>query len=362
MDDKYLIDDKRLTINFKDKTFSGFRKNDVFQTIFKSIESKKIESSCHWVTECILSGYTIQLWEKLMLFSSKVVNINNPLLPAYTLKKNKIFMNQISKLNLKKNKDDVLLLRNSQMIRNLFFDYITILTTSIKTKRYDKYPKINEKYDFNFHDIKKRLCAEMNILPEDIIRFNDPNELKIVINEIYTLFKNKQFGYERSCYWILWLCKWEALHKKKKVSYFIESRDVSDIPKNAQNNFIWIIWEIILKENQDRNDKNIETQIKSLYEIFKINFTNGKRNVRLPYVFNAIAYLTHDIDFSILLKNNMKIFIQVQCNVNKLFHDKKIHEIKDEKIEEIKKPPKKSNVDNEILTDKISIFNNLDLF
>ena len=42
-----------------------------------------------------------------------------------------------------------------------------------------------------------------------------------------------------------------------------------------------------------------------------------------------------------------------------MFKEKKINEIKD-KIIEKKKPPKKSEVDREILNDKILIFNSID--
>ena len=34
-------------------------------TLFKSIESGKIEDACYWVTECIISGYTIEIFDKL---------------------------------------------------------------------------------------------------------------------------------------------------------------------------------------------------------------------------------------------------------------------------------------------------------
>ena len=71
------------------------------------------------------------------------------------------------------------------MIRNLFFDVITTLSCSSKTKRYDKYPTINDDEDFNFTNIQKRLFSGMNILPSHIIHFNDPEELRIIMNEIF---------------------------------------------------------------------------------------------------------------------------------------------------------------------------------
>ena len=359
MNEKYLIIDNRTIDSFKQKTFSGFKRNDVITTVLKAIEGKKIENACFWTTECILSGYSLNLWEKLIQFSSKIIHINNPKLPTYLLKKNNILMNQMNRLDTK-DKNNVLLLRNSQMVRNLFFDVITTLSLSSKTKRYDKYPKLDEKNDFNFVNVQKRLFSQMNILPNHIIHFNDPDELRIIMNELFTMCKNKQFGYDRCCYWILWLVKWEQLHKKKKQLWNVSERNVPDISKKYRSNFIWVVWETLYEEIKIRKDLKIKKEIDSLYQLFQCNYTSGRRNGRLPLLFHAIGYLTHNVTFTIPIRNDYKIFIQVQCNVNKMFQAKKVNEIKtDIKIQE--KPPKKQDVSGEQIKDKLDIFNEIDM-
>ena len=72
-----------------------------------------------------------------------------------------------------------------------------------------------------------------------------------------------------------------------------------------------------------RKNKNINKQIK-LYELFKCNYTVGKRTARIPLIFNAIGYLTHTISFKIPLRVDVKLFIQVQSTLNKMFLEKKI--------------------------------------
>lgn len=369
MNEDYLIKDNRDTNFFKTKTFSGFKKTDVINTVIKSIESRKIEQACHWTTECIISGYSVALWEKLMIYSSKIINVNSPSLPSYFLNKTKILQNQIDRLDMK-SKDGILLLRNSQMVRNMFFDIITTLITSPKSKKYDKYPKINELEDFKYENIQKRLFAQMNILPNHIIKFNDPDELRIIINEIFALCKNKQFGYEKCCYWIMWLIKWEALHKKKKTTWNIHERDIKEVDKKYRGNLIWVIWETIFEEMRLRKNQNITKQIKSLFSLYTINYTIGKRNTRLPLVFNAIAYLTNVIKFSVPIRPDHVLLIQVQSNVNKMFLAKKIHEEKTTTMDISNVPKNKSKtkskkkeiekVNVEIIQDKINIFNELD--
>ena len=361
MNETYFINDKRSLECMKIKTFSGYKKNDVIKMVLKCIDSGKIEEACHWTTECLLSGYTFTLWEKLLIYGCSVIHINNPNLPCYLVRKNMVLYNQVKRLNAKKIKDIVLLIRNSQMVRNLFIDVVTTLATSSKKKRYDKYPKINKQEDFQFHNIQKRLCAPMNILPSHIIHFNDPDELKIIMNEIFTMLKNKQFGYDRACYWMMWLIEWDTLHKKKKNNLYIDERNVPEINKKYRNNIVWILWEIIEEEMNLRNESQITKQIKDLKQLYLFEFTIGKRNIRLPYLFYAVGYLTHTINFKIPIRLSYPIFIQVQGNINKLFLQKKMFEQNDIIVQPKEKPKKKKkDVSVEIVQDKISIFNEID--
>ena len=71
MNDKYKIIDERLNDDFKLKTFSGFQKKDVQNALFKAIDQGKIENALYWCTECILSGYTMKIWDKLLNYSYK---------------------------------------------------------------------------------------------------------------------------------------------------------------------------------------------------------------------------------------------------------------------------------------------------
>jgi hypothetical protein len=360
MNDQYKIIDTRPIESFKTISFSGYKKSDVINSVLKSIETKKIESACHWCCECILSGYTLLLWDKLISFYCKIIYINNPNVPNYLYKKNQILMNQISHLG--KSKENILLLRNSQMIRNLLFDVVSTLTVSSKTKRY-VIPKINEKEDFLFHNIQKRLCAQMNILPSHIMHFNDPDELRIILNEIFTLLKNNQFGFEKSCYWIFWILKWENIHKKNKKAWTLDEREINDIPKKYRADIIWALWETILEETKIRNNKNLTKQILSLFSLFKYNYSVGKRNSRITLLLNAVAYLTNTINFNTTIRPDYKTFIQVQGNVNKMFLLKKSSEVKTTQNIEIsvkKSKKKKDDIDLEISHDKISMFNELD--
>ena len=143
MNDEYLIIDIRNLEDLKKKTFSGYKKKDVFNVLNKSMETNKIENMCNWIGECICSLYIVELWNHLILFASKIVNINNPLLPNILYKNNILFYNIYNNID-SKNINNLYDLRNNQIIRNLLFSVSTIITMSSKSKRYDKYPKLKD--------------------------------------------------------------------------------------------------------------------------------------------------------------------------------------------------------------------------
>ena len=82
---------------------------------------------------------------------------------------------------------------------------------------------------------------------------------------------------------------------------------------------------------------------------------------RIPIILNAIGYLTHTITFKLPVRGDYQLFIQVQCNVNKMFASKKKNEVKNTHyLKKEKDIPKKENIPIEIIQDKISIFNDID--
>ena len=118
MNKEFIIIDPRPLDAFKDKTFSDFKKRDVLNTLFKCIEMGKIEDSCYWCTECIVSGYSHELIDKLILYSSKINHINSPKLPEYFWRRYCTFISSYDHIG-KKQKDQLIHLRNTQNVRNI---------------------------------------------------------------------------------------------------------------------------------------------------------------------------------------------------------------------------------------------------
>lgn len=360
MNEQFLIEDTRFIEEFKDKSFNGFKKTDVVKALNKSMETGKVENACHWITECMVSGYCLEILDKLIAFASKIIHINNPRLPEYLWRKYQYFFKAIDNIDLKKQKQLIIHFRNNQVLRNLFFDIVSVITLSPKSKRYDKYPKINEETDFQFENIKQRLHAQMNYCPDILFKFTDPEELRVVINEIMFHFKNINVGYESCCYWVAWIFQWEKKNKRMKQKFEIDEREIKDIKKTHWKDVVWLLWSAILVESNER-DPIVKKQIYSLYQLFKYQFTGPKRNLKIPLIYHAIGYLTHSVKYSIPIITDKKIYIRCQCNVNQMFKLKKATEFTGTPTPQPKKEKKqKPTIEREQINDRFSMLNHID--
>ena len=114
----------------------------------------------------------------------------------------------------------------------------------------------------------------------------------------------------------------------------------------------------IIFEEANYRENDIKKEIQNLYNLFKYNYSTGKKSKRVSMIYNAIGYLTNNIDFNVPLKVNIPLFIKIQCNCNKLFMNKTIitepqTPIKIDPIKNIK------NIESEKCNDKLNYFNHL---
>ena len=176
-----------------------------------------------------------------------------------------------------------------------------------------------------------------------------------------TIFsENINSGYENCCYWIAWIFQWEKKNKKMKVKFEIDERDVQGINKKLCKDVVWLLWTAILIEGNTR-DNEVKYQINALYQLFKYDFTAGKRNSRIPLIYHAIGYLTHSIQFTHMTICDKKVYLQCQCNVNLMFKMKKVNETND-LVKPIEKKKKvKQNIKLEQVNDKLSVLNDIDI-
>ena len=309
---EYKISDNRNKKKFSKKTFSGYKKSDVFKIFNKSLLENKLEDALNWSVEIIVSNYINEIWDKLLLFMCNHINIANIKTINYIHKKYKEYTSLI-----KNNEHSYL--RNNQQFRNNICEIVCILCLSEKKKLITlKKPKITE---FTLEHVKSRI--KKNTINYDLIRLGDPNELKIACNEIFHSFDN--YDLPNILYWLSWIIEWEKIVTKKKKNYVCGYRPLQDIDIKYHNNMIWHIWEIIIYKTKQRYSNFVE-EIKSLYDIFKYDYKKSKQNKRLPFLVCAIELLFYNGNKNNILIHRYDILVQASININFIYKEKKAYE------------------------------------
>ena len=188
-----------------------------------------------------------------------------------------------------------LYLCNYQEIRNRIVECITILALSDKRKSV-KIPKIT-KNDLKLEYINNKLITkEKNYTT--VWRSQDPNEFIIPINEfIELLYKKKIINrFEKLIYWVYWLVKWDNVFFKKTGKIFkCAEREQCNVDKKYYRDFVWILWEIILKKmkfvHKEKPNPIIIQQVGSLYNLFCLNYSKSGKKQRLSLLCWAIQYI-----------------------------------------------------------------------
>lgn len=312
-----IINDNRTPNYFKNTTFSNYQKKSVFSELQKAIKSSNIESSCHWLVEAHCSGYIDEIWDKLIIFGSSLVNSNVPKLPSYIFNRYQSYLEHIGGTDAK---TSVLLSsRNNATIRYQLTEVICLLSTCEKKDL----PKANSikpyEVDINWIKGNKRLIDNMYMKPS-FIRENDCKEIHIIIYQFIQYLTIAKKDIHNAIYWMSWLIAWENKNKNNPLAQ-IESRDITGLDPKYQKDIIWIIWETIITETNDRNNSSLSTQIQCLYQLYKFNFSQSKRKSRIPLIIHAISLLTLNIEWSSQLTNKQNVIKQVCVQINKLYMD-----------------------------------------
>lgn len=322
MQDADIIYDNRKSIYFKTNTFSNYTKKEVFSEFIKSIKNGNIESGCHWGVELHCSGYLDEIWDKLILLSSQIINISVPKITSYIFNR---FQNYLEVVGDCPNSDVLLSTRNNSTIRYQLCELICLLTTSEK-RELNKLANIKPyELDLTWVRSNKKLL-ENNLLTPDFIKPGDSNNIHIILFQFYQYLTFSKKDVHNAIYWMSWLVEWDNKYKNNP-NYTIESRKIKSLDAKYQKDIVWVLWEIIISETNTRNIENISTQILALYQLYKFNYSPGKRKSRLPLMIHAITLLSLNVNWNTQLTQKQETIKQVCVQINKLYIDIKQNQV-----------------------------------
>jgi hypothetical protein len=319
IDDDTDINDIRKQSEFKTMTFSGYKKTDVKKALFNSIMNNKIEESLYWSVELICSGIFLDLWEIIIYYYSKHIQIANIKMAIYLDLRIEDFKNIMQngftgyEINM----------RNNNRIRLLFCEIIIVLCQSKRQHSFDEI-KIT-KSDFDLTQMTDRFKAPNINFSENIIKDDDPKEIIIATNELnYNIHIKNGIT---TCYWIEWLIELNSIkfyNKTKKLK--CERRLLLKHNNDNQHNIIWIVWESIIFQS-DKSSEIIKRVIKSLLNLFCFHYSNTSNKKHKFLIYFAIYLLTENIYITqdTIVENKEKVEL-IKKQINNIYKQVKKNE------------------------------------
>jgi len=310
------INDIRTINDFKGITFSNFKKTEVIKQLLINLTESKIEQSNYWSCELIASGHFLSLWDLIIQFYAKYIQISNPKLCIYLdirLTYFKKMLNNVEKLQL----------RNNINIRKLFSEIICIICLSKKNHTFQEI-KINPEHFVLINIADKLKAPNINYI-QDFFKENDPKELFIQFNEfVYNIdIKNCI----ESCYWFEYIINYEVNMRKNKKKCICENRFKNFINLKNQSDIIWIFWEIIYKYSQ--KNKLFHKIVESSFNLFTINYISSNiKHKRKFLIYFVITLITSNIFIDENIIKNKEQITFVLSNIDKLYIQIKNNEVK----------------------------------
>lgn len=333
MQTKYLVHDTRTNDNFKKSTFSGYKKADVLTEFTKACSDNKLENALFWLVEIHCSMYMTDFFEKIFIFISTKIHLNSYNLPSIVWNHYLFWMDQE-----KKGIPSI----NNQKIRNSLFE-VTALLIQCERHRVIPKKKVIKDHDFNINKLSSMITCSTNHISPNIIKTKDPKVLTIVFNELsYCITQHsdlqgkiqdkkereREHYMDKAVYWLSWIHKWESVQKKKGGSPDCAQREVTNITKEDSCDIVWICWAVILAECRRRHGCTSISQVASLYNMYKVNFTRSKKAGRMAIIVNALALLILD-DAQVSLTNlTNPLIIQAIMKCNLLYQNIKKFEVR----------------------------------
>lgn len=317
---EYDINDIRTIKQFSKETFSKYKKSEVKKALLNDLLKGNIEQSCYWGGEMLCSGYLMDLWETILLFTSKYIHLGNPKLPIYIQMRFANFKDILSKGYL----GSELTIRNNDSIRKLFAELICILCISNKKHSFEQI-KVGEN-DFNLILVKDKLKAPNTNYATNIFHSDDPKDFFIAINEFMYNIEIKNSV--NACYWIEWIIEYESLCLKQKKKSVCKRRLYVKNDEKYQFDVIWLVWDAIIFYSKKNENKIIEKIIKNLLDLFVIHYKPSVKKRRRYILYYAISNITETVNLNINMIDNKNIVEKVSNNINKIYKEIKKSEIK----------------------------------
>ena len=287
MDAIYHINDTRACSDFKGITFSGYKLGEVLNTLVKSMTDAKIEDACYWSAELICAGHLKELWNVIITYYSKHINITNPRLAIYLEMRFDHFVQLLTNECM----STEILLRNNDTLRGMMCEIMCVLCESTHGHVLTDIKVSTEEFDCLI--IKDKLRAPTVTYLDGIFLEDDPKDLYIAVNELcFQLSPDGIGGLYSACYWVEWIMKYTKYCKTKNKKCQCVRRSYVHVESIHQMDTVWIIWDALIQYSAKKGKDLLDKIILSLHKLYCVRYTGISVYIKRKYIiYCAITYL-----------------------------------------------------------------------
>ena len=152
--------------------------------------------------------------------------------------------------------------------------------------------------------------------------------LFIGINEFYWNILKTQKNGALACWWLEWILGFEDICKKDNKKYSGARRSNMPVESNFQKDIIWIIWDSIIYNSNNKKNKLLDKIIHSLLDLFCLKYSVSCKKKRKGIIYFAISLIVENINLDISLFSKNQEYIDIITDkINLIYKDIKNNEI-----------------------------------
>lgn len=308
------IHDPRSVVDFQKFTFSGHLRSHVYKVLDETIKLGHADYACYWALELLCSGLVHSLWNTL--FHSAAIHLNRaaPNAFLYLVQKYEEFAPHEGRYSVMNMTD----IRNNADVRYLMCEVAATLALTRKSK-IPAFPKIKPEHDFADVVVHENLKAPSATYARPIMKEEDALSLFVSINELAYCLRPETKDTTRALYWVAWILKYVAYHKKyNKVEFTFSFRPNTYVEDKHLRLPIWLIWEVIWNATRTSPQQTTLTPyIDALYKMYCLRWTPGDMKKRLPFLLNAILFIneSHTLDIHYAVPHDPTTVSNVTSNI-----------------------------------------------
>ena len=301
------INDVREATEFRMQTFSNFKKTDAKKELLIQMQSGDIERANYWCAEFVCAGSFHELWDALVMFTSKYINLANPKLATYLHLRYIQFQEIVNQRHYVREID----LRNNDKVRKILSEIVSTLTVSDKSARPFDFkqttatststdsaavPAPAHHASSILTDLSEHIEAKSVHHATAVMKDDDPREIFVAVNELgYHLSSpGQQRNLTKALFWIEWLIEFDLVCRKLKKPCRGHYRDLPLlVDKSCNRDIIWVVWECFARAT-DHRAYHLKTTILALRNLFSINFTQSSPKRRKATIYFALTLVMQD--------------------------------------------------------------------